>query len=87
MTTRVATASLPGGDSFQSLTANCNAGEQAVGGGYAVTGAFPDDSEVKVHVSHPSPATDGTTPTGWTVRYIIAGPAHQVSTYVVCGAP
>ena len=85
VTTRVVTQSLPANAQSQPLTATCNAGEKALGGGYAMTNV--DDPEISVERTHPSPATNGSTPTGWTVRFTISGIAHEVSTLVVCASP
>ena len=83
VTTRVASASLgpTGAGSGVDLTASCQAGEQAVGGGGLINN---DDNEVTYQASHPSPAGNGSTPTGWTVRFQITGIAHTVTTYAVC---
>lgn len=82
VTTRVTTTTAPVGNT--DVTAPCLAGERAVGGGSSFTN---DEPEVTVQQSRPSPATNGTTPTGWTVRYVVTGIPHSVSVAVVCAAP
>ncbi len=82
VTSRVTTQSLGPGNVDQ--TAPCQAGEKAVGGGPNFTN---DEPEITVQQSHPSPSTNASTPTGWTVRYEITGIAHTVSTLVVCASP
>lgn len=82
VTTRSVTQSLAVGE--QSLTAPCNGGEKAVGGGGAVPSADP---EVTLEGTFPSPSGDGTTPTGWTARFEVTGIPHNVTTWVVCAAP
>ncbi len=82
MTTRLNTQTLPVGD--VDVTAPCLPGEKAVGGG----GSTPaNDPEVTIVASNPSPATDGTTPTGWTMRFRITDVTHTVTASVVCAAP
>jgi hypothetical protein len=83
VTTRVVTATQPVGGS--TLTSPCNAGEKAVGGGWAITN--PDDPEITIHESHPAPPDNGSAPTGWTVRFIISGIPHEVSTLAICASP
>ena len=83
VTTRVVTASLPVGN--QTQTASCNAGEKAVGGGFSIANA--PEPEVEGYETHPSPTTDGSTPTGWTTLFTITGIPHTVSTYVICASP
>ena len=81
LTTRTSAMSAPVG--VNDFAVSCNAGERAVGGG----GTGPaSDPEVFVAGSFPSPATAGTTPTGWTVRYNVTGIAHNVVTSVVCAS-
>ena len=60
-----------------SVTANCNPGEKAVGGG-----GVPD-SGASIVASYPQP-TSGT-PTGWRVAQ--SGGFFQPTTYVVCASP
>ena len=84
VTTRVATQSLAANDRA-TLTKNCNAGEKAVGGGYAI--ANSPEPEVFYVEGGPSPATDGSTPTGWTNVFDINNIPHTVTTFVVCAAP
>lgn len=83
LTTRIVSASLGPTGTFAGvdLTAPCQAGEIATGGGGLINN---DDNEVTYQASHPSPNTNGTTPTGWTVRFQITGIAHTVTTYAVC---
>ena len=82
VTTRANTTSAPVGSS--DVTASCQAGEKAVGGGPSYTN---DEPEITVQQSKPSPATDGSTPTGWTVRYVVTGIPHTVTALVVCARP
>ena len=82
VTTRANTVSAPVGSS--DVTASCQAGEKAVGGGPSYTN---DEPEITVQQSKPSPASDGSTPTGWTVRYVVTGIPHSVSVLVVCARP
>ena len=82
VTTRANTVSAPVGSS--DVTASCQAGEKAVGGGPSYTN---DEPEITVQQSKPAPATDGSTPTGWTVRYVVTGIPHTVTTLVVCARP
>ena len=84
VTTRVATQSLAANDRA-TLTKDCNAGEKAVGGGYAI--ANSPEPEVFYVEGGPSPATDGSTPTGWTNVFNIDNIPHTVTTFVVCAAP
>jgi len=81
--TRVTTATAPVTGTFSGtdVTAPCQAGERAVGGGGLINN---DDNEVTYQASHPSPATNGSTPTGWTVRFQVTGVPHQVTVFVVC---
>ena len=65
--------------------AKCNAGEKAVGGGFSIANA--PEPEVEGYETHPSPTTDGSTPTGWTTLFTITGIPHTVSTYVICASP
>jgi len=83
LTTRFVSASLGPTGVFAGvdLTAPCKAGEIATGGGGLINN---DDNEVTYQASHPSPNTNGTTPTGWTVRFQITGVPHNVTTYAVC---
>jgi hypothetical protein len=83
VTTRIVSASLGPTGTFSGvdLTSDCQAGEKAVGGGGLINN---DDNEVTYQASHPSPNSNGTTPTGWTVRFQITGIAHTVTTYAVC---
>ena len=81
ITTRTSTVSAPVG--VNDFSVACNAGERALGGG----GTGPaSDPEVFVAGTFPSPATGGSTPTGWTVRYNVTGVAHNVTTSVVCAS-
>lgn len=82
VTTRITTDNIGPGN--VNLTAPCDAGEKAVGGGPRFT---DDEPEIVAQQAYPSPITDGTTPTGWTVRYEISGIAHVVSVAVVCVSP
>jgi hypothetical protein len=84
VTTRRVSASLgpTGGGAGVDLTASCQSGERAVGGGGLINN--DDTFEVTLLASHPSPDADGSTPTGWTVRFQITGIAHTVTTYAVC---
>jgi hypothetical protein len=83
VTTRKVTQSLGPTGAFAGvdLTASCQAGERAVGGGGLINN---DDNEVTFQASHPSPDSNGSTPDGWTVRFQITGVAHNVTTYAVC---
>ncbi len=71
--------------------ADCNAGERAVGGGVART----DGSSVtgdRVGASFPvvspnTPATAGTTPTGWKSDFTLEGGAASITFYVICASP
>jgi hypothetical protein len=80
--TRTSTVSAPVG--VNDFSVPCQAGEKAVGGGATGPSADP---EVTVAGTFPSPATNGTTPTGWTGRYNVTGIAHNVTTSVVCASP
>lgn len=82
VTTRVSTVSAPVGSS--DVTASCQAGEKAVGGGASYTN---DEPEITVQQTKPAPPTDGSTPTGWTVRYEVTGIPHTVSALAVCARP
>ena len=82
VTTRLKTQSLAVGEN--DLTVACLAGERAVGGG----GNTPaNDPEVTIVASNPFPATNATTPTGWTMRFVVTGIAHTFTTSVVCTSP
>lgn len=81
VTTRLNTALIPIGST--DVTVQCQAGEKAVGGG----GAAADDPELTVEESYPEPQTNGTTPTGWTVRYRVSGIPHSATAVVVCARP
>lgn len=80
---RFSTESKPVGDD-EAVTVSCLAGEKAVGGGGNIP---PSDPEVTIVASNPSPATDGSTPTGWTMHFKITGIAHNVTASVVCAKP
>jgi len=80
--TRTSSVSAPVG--VNDFSVPCLAGEKAVGGGATGPSADP---EVTVAGTFPSPATAGTTPTGWTGRYNVTGIAHTVTTFVVCASP
>lgn len=80
--TRLSSVSAPVG--VNDFSVSCNAGEKAVGGGATGPSADP---EVFVAGTFPTPATAGSTPTGWTGRYNVTGIAHTVVTYVVCASP
>lgn len=82
LTTRVSTVSAPVGSS--DVTAPCQAGERAVGGGGLFTN---DEPEITIQQSHPAPTGNNSTPTGWTVRYEVAGIPHEVSVQVICASP
>lgn len=65
-------------------TANCEAGERAVGGGGTNNGT------VGVHLkeSHPTPATQGETPTGWSVTYEnTSGSIAFIRAWLICAVP
>ena len=82
VTTRANTQIVPAAST--DVTASCQAGEKAVGGGASYTN---DEPEITVQQSKPAPATDGSTPTGWTVRFVVTGIPHTVTTLVVCARP
>jgi hypothetical protein len=66
-----------------SVTADCDPGERAIGGGVSLS-----TSGAVVRISRPSPASDGTTPDGWTAASSHpAATAHQVAAYVLCATP
>lgn len=66
------------------VSANCNAGERATGGG----GTNGGTAGVRLVQSYPIPAALAATPTGWAASYENAsgGPA-VVRTWVVCASP
>lgn len=82
VTTRANTQIVPAAST--DVTASCQAGEKAVGGGASYTN---DEPEITVQQSKPAPATDGSTPIGWTVRFVVTGIPHSVTTLVVCARP
>ena len=68
-------------------TANCNAGERAVGGGFDIGGW---GANVTAFRSRPSPPAAGGTPTGWTAtsfNQTNIGANIGVVAYVICASP
>jgi hypothetical protein len=59
------------------VTASCNPGETALGGGGVAGGAASLDG------SRPDPPTPGSTPTGWTAFFTASGTNLA---YVVCAS-
>lgn len=49
-------------------TVNCNAGDMATGGGYALAAASPPAGELASMSSYPNPYFTGEHPTGWQVE-------------------
>ena len=66
------------------VTAQCNAGERATGGGNSVSGL----GGWQVIESFPTPGTAGSTPTGWRVDALNGtGAANNLVAIVVCASP
>ena len=66
------------------VTAQCNAGERATGGGNSVSGL----GGWQVIESFPTPGTAGSTPTGWRVDATNnTGSATNLVAIVVCASP
>jgi hypothetical protein len=68
-------------------SANCNAGERAVGGGFDIGGW---GANVTPFRSRPTPATAGSIPTGWTATsFNQTNNAANIGVvaYVICAAP
>lgn len=72
-----------GAGGASSITAQCLPGERAIAGGYSM-----DNRHALVTDSHPSPLTNGATPTGWRVDAVsltsTAGLSTTVTPYVIC---
>jgi hypothetical protein len=88
---RTASASVPAGG-VAPVTAVCNAGEVATGGGALLSGYFSSGPATVIR-SYPSIGNSetnagGATPTSWTTRlYNPTGGALQADGYVVCASP
>jgi hypothetical protein len=66
------------------VTASCNPGERATGGGNSVSGS----TGWQVIESFPTPGTAGSTPTGWRVDATNnTGSANNLVAIVVCASP
>ena len=77
-------------------TAECDAGERATGGGarvFADAALTTETDNGEVTLSHPTPASEGQTPTGWRARLanrtLVTDPPFAVygQAYVICAAP
>jgi hypothetical protein len=67
-----------------SVTAECNPGERATGGGNSISGS----TGWQVIESFPTPGTAGSTPTGWRVDATnLTGSANNLVALVVCASP
>jgi hypothetical protein len=68
------------------VMADCNAGQQAVGGGFQVPA--DEQSALTITASVPTPLAGTTIPTGWTVDYTVIQPQSTpplgVKAYAVC---
>ena len=63
---------------------DCNGGERAVGGGGTNNGT----AGIHLKQSNPTPATQGATPTGWSVTYEnLSGVPGSIRAWVVCSSP
>ena len=83
-------APVSAGGNFAIVTANCNAGERATGGGLRVNefhGLPITGGEGFMNESHPLPDGAGTTPTGWESQYTSGATAVNVTPYVICASP
>jgi hypothetical protein len=68
------------------VTASCNPGERATGGGPQLWSG--EDVGTDYLQSVPSPTEAGTTPTGWRVEWINATASPDtIKVYVVCASP
>ncbi len=66
------------------VTASCNPGERATGGGNSVSGL----AGWQVIESFPTPGTAGSTPTGWRVDATNnTGATNNLVAVVVCASP
>ena len=73
-------------NTYGDVTANCNAGERATGGGPQLWNGENVGTDYLASV--PSPTAPGTTPTGWHVTWINATSGSEtIRVYVVCASP